>query len=111
VEGFTSADTSTQPSTFLESITEPTTIADSNLPVLGLSITENFGAADSNSASLVVIYAINENVTMVDKNAETSAFTDAITENTALLDTTATDGWIKINNSQSTPWILINNTQ
>jgi len=75
------------------------------------SITEAIRASESSSVVLNFVAKTIENVSLADINQVAVTFNKAQTENVNLLDTPIGFAWVKIDNTESTQWVLIDNRQ
>ena len=95
------------------SISENFTLSDSNTTSGAFlqSLTENVSFADSQSGSVTFLSSITENFNPQDSTSTQSTFNNSIVENFSLSDSNNSGGWVRVNDSNTMTWILINNTQ
>jgi hypothetical protein len=75
------------------------------------SRSEGFTAADVDTIIQIFVDSIVENVTMNNSQTVQAAFASSISENVTMADNTVTSSWIKIIDTQSPDWTIINNAQ
>jgi len=75
------------------------------------AITEALTVANAQTAILVFVANINENINLADFSLGNTTQYPVITENINLLDAPIGFAWVKIDNTESTQWVLIDNRQ
>ena len=134
LEPITSTDSSTVVKTQFAVINEPQSIADAALGIANFVgfisesilseadseavvatfityITEAFVAADTPSTTINMLVTVSENVTLQDINDVVATFRYSAVENINLTDAPLGFAWVKIDNTESTQWVLIDNRQ
>ena len=77
-----------------------------------VNVLEVLTSADNTNTAKIIFGNVTENLNLTDLPvALTAIFNTFITENINFLETPIGFAWVKIDNTEGTQWVLINNTQ
>jgi hypothetical protein len=75
------------------------------------NITESLSFADTQAALIVFVKSIIESIALADTALGPASYANTATENINLLDAPIGFAWVKIDNTEGTQWVLIDNRQ
>ena len=114
IEAFTAGDLKSVAALFASAVSEVILSdydAEAVVATFVTFITENFGAADVKTVVSAFASTIAENVNLADAPQGNKTQYPSIIENITLGDAPLGFAWVKIDNTESTQWVLIDNRQ
>jgi len=97
--------------TFAVSVSEGSTIANTQIGGWNVSVLENSSIIDNKTVIAAFVSSITENLNPADKPTTIAAFNSIINESFAINDLPLGGGWFIINDNQTITWVSLDDTQ